>query len=90
LFVIHLVQNPSPRSFPNMVGRVSGSAKRAGFVAIIHREKVPDHYVQVRRSLISIFFEISSLLGLLNFKRQNRQDRACRIELADLGLYFLL
>jgi len=26
------------------------------------------------------------LLGLLNRKRQNRQDRACRIELASLGV----
>jgi len=34
------------------------------------------------------FLEIASLLGLLNCHWQNRQDRACRIELADLGLNF--
>jgi len=35
------------------------------------------------------FLEITSLFGLLNFNRQNRQDRACRIELADSGQNFL-
>jgi len=34
------------------------------------------------------FLEITSLLGLFNLKRQNRQDRAYRIELADLRLNF--
>jgi len=36
------------------------------------------------------FLEITSLPGLHNFNRQSRQDRAWRIELADLGLNFLL
>ena len=35
------------------------------------------------------FLEITSLLGLLNCNQQNRQDRACRIELADLGVKIL-
>ena len=60
------------------------------FDVTIHRKKAPRHCVQVKHSLISIFLEITSLLGLLNCSRQNRQDRACRIELADLGLRFPL
>ena len=34
------------------------------------------------------FLDITNLLGLLNHNRQNQLDRACRIELADLGLNF--
>ena len=194
-FMIVFRQNPPPRIFRNRVGRVYGSAKRAGFWR--YKKKAPKNCVQVKRSLIPIFwkssartgkfkpgsassilhafyfrnnwtnlllsrnsgkaerkrpdregilwktrwersveirivcinfiyynkmhcdlwlqnfvqescihvhitqvptelscggilnFEITSLLGLLNFNQQNRQDRACRIELADSGLNFL-
>jgi len=71
-----------------MVGRVFGSAKRAGFRRYNPSGKSPQALCTSKAIIDFHFLEITSLLGLLNCNRQNRQDRACRFELADLGLKF--
>jgi len=73
-----------------MVGRVSGSAKRAGFGRYNPSGKSPQALCTSKAIIDFHFLEITSLLGLLNCNRQNRQDRACRFELADLGLNYPL
>jgi len=73
-----------------MVGRVFGSAKRAGFRRYNPSGKSPQALCTSKAIIDFHFLEITSLLGLLNCNRQNRQDRACRFELADLGLKYPL
>ena len=55
------------------------------------RKQHPGIYFCKSKAILHFhFWEITSLLGLLNCNRQNRQDRACRIELADVSLKSLL
>jgi len=75
-----------PGIFSNSVWRYSGSAKRAHFWRYDPPGKSPQALCTIKAILDFGFLEITSLLGLLNCNRHNRQDRACRIELADLGL----
>jgi hypothetical protein len=51
-------------------------------------EKSPQALCTNKAILYFHFLDITNLLGLLNHNRQNQLDRACRIELADLGLNF--
>jgi len=68
-----------PWSFANRVGRISGSAKRAGFWRYDPSKKSPQALCTSNAILDFHILEITNLLGLLNCNRQNRQDRACRI-----------
>jgi len=72
LFVFCLVQKSLPGFFRTGWGAFPAAPSARAFNATIHRKKAPEHCAKVKRSLISIFLEITSLLGLLKCNRQNR------------------
>jgi len=78
------------RIFSSRVGCVSCSVQRAGFWRYSPARKSPQALCTSKAILDFHFLEITSLLGVLNCNRQYRQDRACIVELADLGLNFPL
>ena len=68
---------------------MSGSVKRAGFWRYVLSGKSPQALCTTNKAILDFhFLDSTILLGLLNFNRQNRQDKACRNEVNRFGLKF--
>jgi len=81
--------NPPPRDF-SKYGRARFRQRQArGFWLNNPSGKSPRALCTNQAILDFHFLEITRWLGIFNLNRQNRQERACRNELADLGLHFL-
>jgi len=79
--MFRLVQNFPPGFFQTGSGAFSAAPSARAFDAMAHPEKDPEHCVQVKRSLISIFWK-----SRLYLDYSISTDKISRIELAESSL----
>jgi len=76
-----LFKNPPPGFFETRSGALPAAPSARALDAKIHREKAPEHCVQVKRSLISIFWK-----SRVHLDCSISTDKIGRIELAESSL----